>query len=112
MYDLVGDIHGHADELMQLLEVLGYRKGQGVYAHPDRRVIFLGDFIDRGPQIRQVLEMVRPMIEQGEALAVMGNHELNALAYHTADPESPGNYLRRRSAKNENQHRKTLEQLS
>jgi hypothetical protein len=112
MYDLIGDIHGHADELVQLLATLGYQEAQGVYRHPERQAIFLGDFIDRGPQIRQVLEIVRPMIEQAKALAVMGNHELNALAYHTADPESPGEYLRRHSEKNVHQHRKTVEQLT
>ena len=51
------------------------------------------------------------MIEQGKALAVMGNHELNALAYPTEDAEAPGEYLRRHSPKNEKQHRQTLEQL-
>ena len=106
MYDLIGDIHGHADELVQLLEALGYQKVQGTYRHSERKVIFVGDFIDRGPKIRQVLEIVRPMIEGGHALAVMGNHELNALAYHTEDPESPGKYLRRRSDKNVGQHRR------
>jgi hypothetical protein len=111
MYDLIGDIHGYADELVQLLEALGYRKSHGVYGHPERKVIFPGDFIDRGPQIRQGLEIVRPMIEQGTALAVMGNHELNALAYHTEDPEHPGQYLRRHSDKNRHQHHKTIEQL-
>ena len=49
MCDLIGDIHGHADELVQLLEILGYRKPQGVYGHPERKVIFLGDFIDTLP---------------------------------------------------------------
>lgn len=112
MYDLIGDIHGHADELVELLEALGYEKAGGVYRHPDRKVIFLGDFIDRGPQIRRVLEIVRPMVEAGHALAVMGNHELNALAYHTEDRDSPGEHLRRRSPKNEKQHRATLEQLT
>jgi hypothetical protein len=112
MYDLIGDIHGHADELVQLLEALGYRKAHGVYRHSDRTVIFLGDFIDRGPQIRHVLEIVQPMIEAGQALAVMGNHELNALAYHTEDRESPGKYLRPHCEKNEKQHRETLEQLN
>lgn len=111
MYDLIGDIHGHADELLQLLEVLGYQKSQGVYRHPERRAVFLGDFIDRGPKIREVLEIVRPMTEAGHALAVMGNHELNALAYHTEDQESPGEYLRRRNPKNEKQHSQTVEQL-
>ena len=112
MYDLIGDIHGYADELMQLLETLGYQKAQGAYRHPERKVIFLGDFIDRGPKIREVLEIVRPMIEEGKALAVMGNHELNALAYHTEDSEEPSQYLRRRSPKNKNQHRHTVEQLN
>jgi hypothetical protein len=111
MYDLIGDIHGHADELVDLLDVLGYRQHQSVYEHPDRKVIFLGDFIDRGPQIRQALQIVRPMIEAGTALSVMGNHELNALAYHTADAASPGESLRRHTPKNEKQHGKTLEQL-
>src|ERR1019366_8700895 len=82
MYDLIGDIQGYADELVQLLVALGYEKSHGAYRHPERKVIFLGDFIDRGPKIRQVLEIVRPMIAEGFALAVMGNHELNALAYH------------------------------
>jgi hypothetical protein len=111
MYDLIGDIHGHADELVQLLEALGYQKAHGVYRHPERKVIFLGDFIDRGPKIREVLEIVRPMIEEGKALAVMGNHELNALAYHTQDAEVSGHHLRRHSDKNVHQHRKTVEQL-
>src|SRR3954447_13531158 len=111
MYDLIGDIHGHADELVQLLETLGYQKKLGAYRHPERKVIFLGDFIDRGPKIRQVLEMVRPMIEEGNALSVMGNHELNALAYHTDDPESPGEFLRPHTDQNTHQHRQTIEQL-
>ncbi|QDU21333.1 metallophosphoesterase [Urbifossiella limnaea] len=111
MYDLIGDIHGHADELEQLLQTLGYEIAAGVYRHPDRKVVFLGDFIDRGPQIRRVLETVRPMVEGGHALAVMGNHELNALAYHTGDRDGPGEHLRRRTPKNVAQHRATLEQL-
>jgi hypothetical protein len=64
MYDIIGDIHGHADELVQLQEKLGYRKDQGIYHHPGRQVIFLGDFIDRGPQIHRVLEIVRPMMRR------------------------------------------------
>jgi hypothetical protein len=112
MYDLIGDIHGHADELLELLQVLGYQESKGAFRHPERKLIFLGDFIDRGPKIRQVLEIVRPMIEKETALAVMGNHELNALAFHTRDAQSPDNYLRPHNAKNEKQHRATLQQLS
>lgn len=54
---------------------------------------FLGDFIDRGPQMRQVLEIVRPMIEEGYTQTVMGNHELNALACHAENQDLPGEYL-------------------
>jgi len=50
MYDLIGDIHGYACELEALLDKLGYRDSNGVFAHPNRRAIFLGDFIDRGPE--------------------------------------------------------------
>jgi hypothetical protein len=112
MYDLIGDLHGHADELVQMLRYLGYMKESGVYRHPERKVIFLGDFIDRGSQIRQVLEIVRSMVDAGRALAILGNHELNALAYHTRDADSPGEFLRPHTPKNQHQHRKTLEQLS
>ncbi len=112
MYDLIGDIHGHSDHLEQLLCKLGYQRSQGVYRHPERQVIFLGDFIDRGPKIRQVLETVRPMIDEGAALAVMGNHELNALAYHTEKPGSPGEFLRPHTPKNEKQIWQTVTQLN
>ncbi len=112
MYDLIGDIHGHAEELLQLLGMLGYNKSGGVYQHPERKVVFLGDFIDRGPQIKEVLQIVRPMVEAGTALAVMGNHELNALAYDTPHPTKPGKFLRAHSEKNNKQHGETLRQLS
>ena len=48
MYDIIGDIHGHADELEKLLEKLDYSWTDGCYRHSNRKVIFLGDFIDRG----------------------------------------------------------------
>jgi hypothetical protein len=111
-FDLIGDIHGYADELRALLGRLGYEQRAGVYRHPDRMVIFLGDFVDRGPQIAEGLAIARSMVEAGTALAVMGNHELNALAFHTPDPESPGEYLRRHTPKNVRQHAATLDQLS
>ena len=112
MYDLIGDIHGHADELIQLLSLLGYQQRRGVYEHPERKVIFLGDFIDRGPQIRQVLEIVRPMVAEGKALAVMGNHEFNALAFHTEHRHRAGTFLRQRDNKNIRQHGQSMLQLS
>ncbi len=84
MYDLIGDIHGHAEQLETLLQKLGYKKEQGIYKHPDKRkAIFVGDFIDRGPQIREALHLVKDMCDVGHALAIMGNHEYNAICFHT-----------------------------
>ena len=83
MFDVIGDVHGHADELEELLQLLGYAKKSGVYRHSTRTAIFLGDWIDRGPQIRQTLEVVRAMVQAKSARAVIGNHELNALAWAT-----------------------------
>jgi hypothetical protein len=111
MHDLIGDIHGHADALQKLLKKLGYARQKGVYRHPERQAIFLGDFIDRGPQIRETLEIVRPMVDSGAALSVMGNHELNALAFHTAHPEKPGEHLRPHNEKNSHQHAETMRQV-
>jgi hypothetical protein len=109
-YDLIGDIHGHSAPLARLLEKLGYKKSNGVYRQAERRVIFLGDFIDRGPNQREVIEIVRPMIEQGAALSVMGNHEFNAIAWHTEDPDNPREYLREHSRRHRRQHQAFLDQ--
>lgn len=111
MYDLIGDIHGHADALLALLAEIGYTDSHGVFAHPDRQAVFVGDFVDRGPKIRETLQIVKAMVEAGSAVAVMGNHEFNAIAYHTPDRSKPGEYLRRHNEKNCRQHRATLEQL-
>ncbi|MCK5797553.1 MAG: metallophosphoesterase [Deltaproteobacteria bacterium] len=111
MYDIIGDVHGCADELMGLLERLGFQKLRGVYAHPTRQAIFVGDLIDRGPKIREVLALVRAMVDVGSARVVMGNHEYNALAYDTEDPKKPGTFLRPHSKEKVEQHRKTLEQI-
>ena len=109
-YDIIGDIHGYASELKALLNLLGYEEREGCYRHPERRVIFLGDFIDRGPEIRETLRIVRAMVERGHAMAVMGNHEYNALCYHT--PDGKGGYLRPHIDKNTNQHQATLDQIA
>ena len=67
-------------------------------------MIFLGDFIDRGQKLREhkeLLGIVMEMVRSGNALSVMGNHEFNALAYHT---EVDGTPLRPHSKKNTDQH--------
>lgn len=92
-YDLIGDIHGQHGKLVALLTRLGYRAHGGTFRHPEgRKVIFLGDYIDRGPAIRETLHTVRGMVEAGDALAIMGNHEYNAICAET--PDGKGDFLR------------------
>jgi hypothetical protein len=107
-FDLIGDIHGQAPELRALLHMLGYTERAGVWRHKDRRVIFLGDFIDRGSWQRETVAIARNMVEEGSALAVMGNHEYNAIAYFTEDGH--GGHLRARTEKNRNQHQAFLDE--
>lgn len=77
-FDIIGDVHGCGAELRALLERLGYTGSPP--RHPDgRRVIFLGDLIDRGPEIPQVLRLAMDLVEAGSALCVPGNHEMKLL---------------------------------
>lgn len=77
-FDIIGDIHGCYDELLQLLEKLGYTKDQNNLHHPPagRKAIFLGDLVDRGPRIPDVVHFVKRMVDQGEAFCVPGNHDI------------------------------------
>lgn len=93
-----------AMSLCKLLNLLEYKNGGLGYFHPTRKVIFLDDFIDRGKHLRQykkLLAIVMEMVDNGHALSVMGNHEFNALAYHTYYKGKP---LRSHSLKHTKQH--------
>ncbi len=110
MYDFIGDIHGYANHLRNLLNKLGYVKNGKTYTHPEyRKVIFIGDYVDRGALQEEVLNIVRGMVDSGDAIALMGNHEYNAICYAT---KINGDYLRERSAKNTDQHKAFLAEFS
>lgn len=113
-YDIIGDVHGCGYQLEELLVELGYLVApwSGAYHHPKRTAIFVGDLIDRGPSQLRVLKVVKAMVDEGTAKIVMGNHEFNALAYATQDPENPGEFLRPHNEKNARQHEAFLEQLA
>ena len=112
-YDIIGDVHGCAEELEDLLDNLDYVEVNGVYQHKDgeRSVIFVGDLIDRGPGQVRVLELVRRMVEAGSAQIVLGNHEFNAIGFATPNPEEPGEFMRRHTKENVKQHQAFLTQL-
>lgn len=89
-FDIIGDVHGCTDELVELLEQLGYLRvpreapdplwGDAAYAHPDgRRAVFVGDLVDRGPRILDAVRIVRNMVKAGTALCVPGNHDTKLL---------------------------------
>ncbi len=81
-FDVIGDVHGCLDELLMLLDRLGYQvtrdeAGRAVdAAHPaGRRVLFVGDLVDRGPSSVGVLRLAMGMTAAAHAMAVPGNHE-------------------------------------
>ena len=83
---------------------MGYVDRGGAWHAPQgRQAVFVGDLIDRGPEQLAVLNIVRGMVDAGQARVVLGNHEFNAMGYATLD-RVRGGYLRPRSDKNRNQH--------
>ena len=76
-FDIIGDVHGCADELQELLDKLGYARDQaGVYRHGEgRQVAFVGDLADRGPRSAEVFRIAMSMTQAGTAWCVSGNHD-------------------------------------
>ncbi|MFT5716870.1 MAG: hypothetical protein ACJAWS_000016 [Oleiphilaceae bacterium] len=111
-YDLIGDVHGCARSLERLLIKMDYQHRQGCYRHSNRKVIFVGDIVDRGPRIRESLHIVKNMVDHGQAEIVLGNHEYNAMCYCTEGRKGSGHqYLREHDARHHRLIRETLEQF-
>jgi protein phosphatase len=77
-FDIIGDVHGCYDELTELLEKLGCQSDEGGFYRPPegRKLVFLGDLVDRGPKSPEVVRLVMEMVARGDALAVPGNHDI------------------------------------
>ena len=89
-FDIIGDLHGCADELEELLQRLGYERFEVAspepgwspygYRHPaGRKAVFVGDLVDRGPRILATLSLVRNMLQADAAICVPGNHDMKLL---------------------------------
>ncbi len=101
IHTIIPDIHADATRLNASLEA----------ANPNGKLLFLGDFIDAGETVKapddlSALKTVRTLIDEGKALAVMGNHELNAILYHRFENGTP---LREHSNKNNKQHQSFID---
>lgn len=90
-FDIIGDVHGCAPELRNLLSNLGYERtsaqqdtpwGDELWLHPQgRRAIFVGDLVDRGPEILNTVRIVRNMMHSGAAFCVAGNHDFKLVRW-------------------------------
>ena len=81
-FDIIGDVHGCHDELVDLLTRLGYVIADGgqVARHPEgRKAVFLGDLVDRGPGVPSVLRLAMRSVGAGTALCVPGNHDIKLM---------------------------------
>jgi protein phosphatase len=83
-FDIMGDVHGCYDELTALLAQIGYKIESGPdgpkATPPDgRKAVFVGDLVDRGPRIPDVLRLVMRMVAEGTALCVPGNHDMKLM---------------------------------
>lgn len=94
-FDIVGDVHGCASELMDLMHRMGYvRSEDRGYYHPDSRtLVFVGDLVDRGPDSMAVLDIALTMVETGEALWVEGNHDNKFFRWLKGNPVKAANGL-------------------
>lgn len=81
--DIIGDVHGYADELGLLLQKMGYKLNSGVWSHSFSKAVFVGDFINRGPKNKKTLDIIKNMVDNNKAYAILGNHEINAISYFT-----------------------------
>ncbi|MEH0157332.1 polynucleotide kinase-phosphatase [Limibacter armeniacum] len=95
-FDIIGDVHGCFDELVLLLDKLGYQitevpeangnYGLQVIPPQGRQAIFLGDLVDRGPKSPEVLKLVISMVRSGAALCVPGNHDIKLMRKLKGNP--------------------------
>ena len=75
--DIVGDVHGEIDALLSVMHHLGY-DDDGTHPY-HRRLIFVGDLTDRGPDSPAVVDLVQSLVNANRAQCVLGNHDLNIL---------------------------------
>ena len=115
-YDIIGDIHGQHTKLVKLLSHLGYSESDNVWKHPTHKAIFVGDLIDSANSDENIshvktVNIVKNMVENDSAFCILGNHEFNAIAWFTPDPENEHAFLRLHNESNRRQHQVFLNEV-
>jgi protein phosphatase len=81
-FDIIGDVHGCYEELVSLIQELGYLQQDALWIHPQgRKLVFVGDLVDRGPKTPEVLRLVMDHVNAGLAWCVPGNHDIKLLRW-------------------------------
>jgi hypothetical protein len=113
-YDIIADVHGRYDKLEPLLLKMGYQHDGVSFVPPvGHTALFLGDLIDTKPGhpypggVRATLRTVKAMCDRSDALCLMGNHEFNAVLFHTNGPD--GKPLKLHGSRNLLTHQGTLD---
>ncbi|MBW3243661.1 metallophosphoesterase [Epibacterium sp. DP7N7-1] len=116
MRDFIPDIHGDLERLTLTLSELGYADDGVSWRHPDGRIaVFLGDLIDKGSENASVISLVRDMVSAGQATCIMGNHELNALLFHSPGQSNSSvqdGWMRSRTSSTLRQHQAFLDEFT
>jgi len=115
MYDVIGDVHAYYAELCALFEAMRYRYDptEHIFIPPyGRKALFIGDYVDRGPENKRVVTLARNMTRKGYAHALMGNHEFNAILWTIKDPYQEGKFLRGHSSENARLHQTFLDEAN
>ena len=110
LINFIGDVHGYASELKRLLAKLGYTYSiSNGWTRGEGQLIFLGDLIDRGPEQKETVEIVRKLCELDYATCLTGNHEFNAVGFITKRVDKPGKYVRSHTVNHIRQHQDFLD---
>jgi hypothetical protein len=105
IYDFIGDVHGEFDKLESLLLGKGYESNGISFYSSNRTAVFVGDFVDKGPDSLKVLQLVKKMVDEDNAIVVLGNHDWNWIRFNTLNEK--GGYLRDHSLDNLHQNAET-----
>ena len=88
--DVVGDLHGQLKLFKELMSKLGWDIKNNILEHQDkdRKILFLGDWVDRGEDSVTLHKIIRNSVKANRAYAILGNHE-DRLLKNLSEPSSP-----------------------